>query len=89
MDRDRVLFFLRRFTKGDRNDPLFRRTIIDTFINSVYVYDDHLKIVINNVEGNRKIPLSDLPPECSDIDTSGLPIASHPNSRISIYRIAI
>ena len=89
MDRDRVLFFLHRFTTGDRDDPLFRRTIIDTFINSVYVYDDHLKIVINNVEGNRKIPLSDLPPECSDIDHSALPIASHPNSRISIYRIAI
>ena len=89
MDRDRVLFFLHRFTSGDRNDPLLRRSIIDTFINSVYVYDDHLKIVINNVEGNRRIPLSDLPPECSDSDNSGLPEVSHPNPRITIYRIAM
>ena len=88
-DRDRVLFFLHQFTKGDRDDPLLRRKVIDTFINSVYVYDDHLRIVINNVEGNRRIPLADLPPECSDIDNSGLPTASHPNPRITIYRIAI
>ena len=89
MDRDRVLFFLHRFTTGDRNDPLLRRSIIETFINSVYVYDDHLKIVINNVEGNSRIPLSDLPPECSDNVNSGLPTVSHPNPRITIYRVAI
>ena len=88
-DRDRVLFFLRQFTKGDRNDPLLRRKVIDTFINSVYVYDDHLRIVINNVEGNNRIPLTDLPPECSDNDNSGLPTASHPNPRITIYRLAM
>ena len=89
MDRDRVLFFLHRFTSGDRNDPLLRRSIIDTFINSVYVFDDHLKIVINNVEGNRRLPLADLPPESSDTDNSGLPEVSRPNPRITIYRIAM
>ena len=89
MDRDRVLFFLHQFLKGDRDDPLFRRKVIDTFINSVYVYDDHLKIIINNVEGNSKIPLSDLPPDSSDNDTSGLPTVTHPNPMITIYTIAI
>ena len=89
VDRDRVLFFLHRFTKGDRNDPLLRRSIIETFINSVYVYDDHLRIVINNVEGNNRIPLSDLPAESSDNDNSGLPTVSHPNPQITIYRIAM
>lgn len=89
LDRDRVLFFLHRFTTGDRNDPLLRRSIIETFINAVYVYDDHLKIVINNIEGNQRFPLSDLPVECSDSDNSGLPFVSRPNPRITIYRIAI
>ena len=89
VDRDRVLFFLHRFTKGDRNDPLLRRSIIETFINAVYVYDDHLRIVINNVEGNNRIPLSDLPAESSDNDNSGLPTVSHPNPQITIYRIAM
>lgn len=89
VDRDRVLFFLHRFTAGDRNDPLLRRSVIETFINSVYVYDDHLKIIINNVEGNERIPFSDLPPECSEDNNSGLPTVSHPNTRITIYRIAM
>ena len=89
IDRDRVIFFLHRFTQGDRNDPLLRRSIIETFVNSVYVYDDHLRLVINNVEGNQRIPLSDLPPEGSEYDNSGLPTVLHPNTRITIYRIAI
>ena len=89
MDRDRVLFFLHRFTQGDRNDPLLRRHIIETFINAVYVFDDHLKIVINNCEGNQLFPLEDLPSDCSDKDTPGSPIVTHPNTRVTLYRIAI
>ena len=89
MDRDRILFFLHRFTSGDRNDPLLRRSIIETFVNSVYVFDDHLKIVVNNVEGNARFPLSDLPPDCSDNPSEGSPNVFHPNTLITIYRIAI
>ena len=89
MDRDRVLFFLHRFTKGDRDDPSLRRHIIETFVNSVYVYDNHLRLVINNCEGNQRIPFTDLPPECSDNDNNGVPTVIHPNTRITIYRLAI
>lgn len=89
MDRDRVLFFLHRFTRGDRTDPLLRRHIIDTFINAVYVFDDHLLIVVNNMEGNRRYTLDDLPPECSDSDSNGVPIITHPNPRITVLLTAI
>ena len=92
LDRDRVIFFLKRFTQGDRKDPLLRRHVIETFVNSVYVYDDHLKLVINNVEGNQRFPLESLPedpPPCSDNVTDGVPTVIHPNSRITIYRIAV
>ena len=92
LDRDRVIFFLRRFTKGNRNDPLLRRSIIETFINAVYVFDDHLDLVVNNCEGNQRFPLSDLPdpgPSCSDMLSSGVPAVTHPNTRITIFRIAV
>ena len=97
LDRDRVLFFLHRFTKGDRNDPLLRRHIIETFINAVYVFDDHLDIVTNNCEGNQRFPLEDLPadpdpdsgPPCSDSVSSGVPSVLHPNTQVTIFRIAI
>jgi len=91
LDRDRVIFFLHRFTRGDRQDPLLRRHIIETFVNSIYVYDDHLKLVINNVEGNQRFPLEDLPDPSpgSDSVSDGVPIVLHPNTRISVFRIAI
>ncbi|MBO7662794.1 MAG: recombinase family protein [Clostridia bacterium] len=97
LDHDRVIFFLHRFTKGDRNDPLLRRHIIETFINAVYVFDDHLDIVTNNCEGNQRFPLEALPadpdpdpgPPCSDCVSSGVPSVLHPNTRITIFRIAI
>ena len=91
LDRDRILFFLHRFTGGDRSDPLLRRHIIETFVNAVYVFDDHLKIVTNNREGNERFPLESLPadPPCSDNDNSGVPSISHPNTQVTIFRTAI
>ena len=92
MDRDRVIFFLHRFTTGDRSDPLLRRHVIETFLNAVYVFDDHLDIVTNNREGNERFPLSDLPdpfPDCSDSIMSGVPTVLHPNTQVTIFRIAI
>ena len=98
MDRDRVVFFLHRFTKGDRNDPLHRQHLIQTFVNSVYVYDDHLWIVVNNTEGNFRYDLpddlledspGDSPSECSDSVSSGVPNVLHPNTRVTAFRLAI
>lgn len=45
--REELTFWLERFRDGDLNDPKFRDSFIEVFINSVYVYDDHLRIVIN------------------------------------------
>ena len=93
IDRDRVIFFLHRFTKGDRADPLLRRHVIETFINSVYVFDDHLLIAVNNVDGiENRIPLEDIPDEflaCSDSDTNGVLATTHPNTSVTVYRLAM
>ena len=79
------------------DDPLLRRHIIETFINAVYVFEDHLDIVTNNCEGNHRFPLADLPaepdpdsgPECSDSVSNGVPSVLHPNTQVTIFRIAI
>jgi hypothetical protein len=89
LDHDRVIFFLRRFTKGDRNDPLLRRHIVETFVNAVYLYDDHVDIITNNVENNERFKLDAIPDECSDVDMLGVPNVSHPNTRVTVYRIAV
>ena len=96
LDHDRVEFFLRRFKKGNREDPRFCRQMIDIFVNAVYVFDDHIDLVTNNHEGNQRVPLEDLPdfepetgPGCSEPVSSGVPTVSHPNTQVTIYRIAI
>ena len=89
LDPQRVLFHLRHCRDGNRSDPEYRRYIFRTFLNAVFVFDDHLKIAINNVEGATQIKLTDLP-KSSDELTSGLLRESYPNSAlmITVYRIA-
>lgn len=47
LSRDELLFFLRQFMDGDPSDPAYRRQLIDTFINSVWLYDDKLVLTYN------------------------------------------
>ena len=42
-----VLSWLHKFSDGNPDDPDFRKRLIDTFINAVYVYDDRLVIFYN------------------------------------------
>lgn len=96
LDRDRILFFLSKMASYDRDNPERQKQLISTFINAVFVYDDHLRIVINAVEGNPTISLDDLPEtdtfpaENSDSVSNGVPERTHPNIyRIAIYTIAV
>lgn len=89
LDHDRVIFFLHQFTKGDRNDPLLRRHIVETFVNSIYLEDDHVDIVTNNCENNERFKLVRDPSTCSDSIILGVPTVIHPNTKITIFRIAV
>lgn len=53
---DHVKFFFERFTKGDANDTNFRRALINTFINKVYLYPYKIHIFCN--AGDSKIEIS-------------------------------
>ena len=86
-DHDSVIQYLQRMAAGDRQDPEHRRHIINTFLNSVYVFDDHLKVAINAIEGNSQVPIS--PDSGSDTDPDGLPTGFHPNSRTIVYAVAL
>ena len=87
LDRDRILYFLTAFADMDRTDPHDRRTLIRVFLNSVYVYDDHLRILVNTSDDSTIIPLADLPPapECSDKILCSLLKLIHPNSVLVEY----
>jgi len=88
-DRDMVVFLMNKMKKLDRNDPAQRSVLIDTFVNAIYVYDDHFRLFINTVEYAKQIPFSDLssPPPCSDDVTHGVLVEIHPNT--AEFRIVI
>ena len=90
-DHDSVIRYLQRLASGNRQDPDHRRFLINTFLNSVYVYDDHLKVIINAVEGNTSLPISPdfAPSPGSDSDCDSLPDGFHPNTLTISYTIAM
>jgi len=86
LSKKRILFFLHRFAAGDREDPVHREFIIRSFVNAVYVFDDYIKLVVNEVEGNARIPLESL---SSDDDQMAGQTVQYPNSATAVYRIEL
>lgn len=49
---DQIRFWLYSFKYGDISDLSFGVRIINTFINSIYLYDDHMVVVYNFTDGD-------------------------------------
>ena len=58
--RDMILFFLTRLRDLDPEDPESRRRLIETFVNSIYLWDDKITITFNYSGDQRRITLQDL-----------------------------
>ena len=77
---EEVRAWLRRFCTGDLFDPEFRRNIIDTFINCIYLYDDRV-IIFYNIKGGKQVSYVDLAESlesssegsCSDLNANAPP----------------
>lgn len=55
ISKDYVMYFLHAFKKGNSKDVGFRQKIIDTLINSVYVYEDKIVATYNYSEDKTKM----------------------------------
>lgn len=73
---EEVRAWLRRFCTGDLFDPEFRRNIIDTFINCIYIYDDRI-IIFYNIKGGKQVSYVDL---SSALDSGSSEISSDLNA---------
>lgn len=47
LTKDHILYFLEQFKKLDYKDRDCQRRLIDVFVNSIFVYDDKLRIAFN------------------------------------------
>ena len=81
VSEEQVRFFLHRFRVPDIAKPEQRKTLIDVFLNAVYVFNDKIVISCNYKDGTKTINFSDM--ECaltqrasvpgSDLDCPGAP----------------
>lgn len=67
--------WLKTFCKGDPLDDTFRRRIIDTFVNSVYLYDDKV-IIYYNVKDCEQISYIEMLESTEDITFPDAPPGS-------------
>ena len=59
-DEKQILYYLSNITKGDRSDISYAQGLVDTFINSVYVYEDKVVICYNFTGDGSKITIEDI-----------------------------
>lgn len=55
-----IVDWVSRYKDGNINDPDYRREIIDTFVNSVFVYDDKLILTYNYKDGSQNLTLQEI-----------------------------
>lgn len=77
--KEHFIMALHNFRKIDVTKQDGKRKIIDAFINSIYLYDDHMKIVYNANGKEEVVTLEDL--ESSTLFSSGAPYKNKTNPR--------
>lgn len=58
--KEQVVSWISRFKYGKVDDPEYQRQIIDTFINSIYVFDDRLVFTYNFKDGTETLTLEEI-----------------------------
>lgn len=94
LTRDRVLFWFHRFRDIDRTDPAAVARLLRLFVNVIYLFDDHLLLLINTSSEEYPVPLAKV---CRSDDSQTPPLhESHPNfftvspdGRFVLFRLAI
>ena len=60
LDRDQIKFWFHRFRKADASKPENRRRLVDSFVNSIILYDDRIEFYFNFKKGAKTLSLPDL-----------------------------
>lgn len=78
--RDQIAFALYNYRKLDMSVQSDRQKLIDSFVNSIYLYDDHFIITFNNKNTSKKVSLK-------EINSSSLTSSTPPKIREQCSRI--
>lgn len=75
LTRDQILFWLYRFRELNPEKIEHRRRLINSFVNAIYLYDDHLVFVGNYKDGSKTVTFAELEAAGlgSDLTMCGVP----------------
>ena len=71
--KEEIIDWISKYKYGNINDLDYRKEIIDTFVNSVYVYDDKLVLTYNYKDGTETLTLQEIESALSSNLTSMCP----------------
>ena len=80
-----IRFWLLRFRKLNMNQKDQRQALVDTFINSIYLYDDKVLITFNYKEGTQTITFEEAAQAASKENGSDLDCFTAPRKDIRSY----
>lgn len=82
LTKEQILFWLHRSRKYNTRRLEHKRRLIDSFINTIYLYDDKMVITFNYKDGSETVSLSEI--ENSDL-SSDLTVSALPKNDQSIW----
>ena len=87
LTKDQILFWFHRFRKYNTRRLDHKRRLIDSFINTIYLYDDKMVITFNYKDGSETVSLSEIENSdlSSDLTASALPKQQAPLLRCLLF----
>ena len=58
--KEEIVVWISKYKYGNINDSDYRKEIIDTFVNSVYVYEDKIVLTYNYKDGSQTLTLQEI-----------------------------
>ena len=80
-----ILTWLNSFSNGDLFDMYFRKKVIETFINSVYVYDDKV-LIYYNLKGGKQVSYIESIEDMEELENSNIDACSSPKKTSNLFR---
>jgi len=60
LTKEQLKFWICKFRDSDITNPKHRQRLVDTFVNSVYIFDDHITITLNYKDGTKTVTLKEI-----------------------------
>jgi len=76
--KEQIRFWIDKFKHTDLKDQASRQKLIDTFVNSIFSYDDEYVLMFNYKDGEKTLKLKDIEQgrKCSDFKNITPPVGS-------------